>query len=326
MYVPDDGGHVFYSNNCFPTDAPFILPKRPLDPAQIDGIIAQYAERWKTLDQSNSPLQWWMRTRTRATDVLDRMCPTCKMYLVQRRDMLISSNDPKKSETQTDRNELDLRLVLHIQNGECPDARRAEECFGIPVSLPLRETGDIPDYIHVTVAKHVEVVEPLPEPDADDEIKTDLVIPEECLAKPLFWRRGDLHPDVANREKTILKGSLLAFLGDGKPEQVWLAEVLEIRTYTLDIAWYWRDPDTDQWRIKPEDTQRVKHAFGTWLHWNFKLTQKRRLPQSVMACIENHDRFYRRRQYKKHNKKHYGEAKQRAREEEADREERREEG
>ena len=81
----------------------------------------------------------------------------------------------------------------------------------------------------------------------------------------------------------------------------------------MDIAWYWRDPDTDQWRIKPEDTQRVKHAFGTWLHWNFKLTQKRRLPQSVMACIENHDRFYRRRQYKKHNKKHYGEAKQRAR-------------
>ena len=276
-YVPDEGGYRFYADDCFPADSPFIIPKLPLNPARIDGIIKHYQARWKNIDSGISPLGWWQRTREHTIAILEQMCFTCRRLLEQRRDTNVSSNNPKKNDDQTARNELDQQLILHIQSGQCQNAKRGPAHLGIPLDLPVREIGDLPDYVNMVVPNHIEIVEPLPEPDEEDEIKTDLLIPKECLAKPLIWRKGELHPDVANREATILKGALIAFLGDRRPDEVWIAKVLEIRTFTLDIAWYWRDPETDQYRRKPNENQRIKHNFGTWLHWGFELTQRHRL-------------------------------------------------
>ena len=146
---------------------------------------------------------------------------------------------------------------------------------------------------------------PLPDPEPEDTPITDLVIPADCMAIPLFWRTGELHPLSRHRVKTINVGDLIAYLGDNQPEPFWIAEVTGLRRVTMDVAWYWRDPENDKWRRSRNGDERLPHSGGVWLHWGFELTAQNRIPCDVMACIENHDRFYRRRKYKRRNAKNH---------------------
>ena len=178
------------------------MPKTP----EIDEIIEHYKDRWG----DGTTLDWWNRKRTHAHRVLDHMCAICKERLLTRAGTWVSTHDPKKNDAQADRNELDLDIVLHIQQGKCPDAIRTDPLF--PENLPLRDAA-LPDFLGVSLdlPKHVFQPVPLPDPELEDTPITDLVIPADCMAVPLFWRTGELHTLSRHRVKTINVGDLIAY-------------------------------------------------------------------------------------------------------------------
>ena len=235
--------------------------------------------------------------------MVNDMCGFCKTRLLARADIPVNEKNPKRNEAQTDRNELDQEMVFHVQSGACPDAIPAPPFF--PDNLALRELAfkDFPDYLLLSIPKPVFVPEPLtdPEPD-DDEVTSDLTLLDDAMGFPQVWQEG-MTPEVRAREKTIHKGTLIAYLGNKEPDRFWIAEVLKCRKKTIEIQWYWRDPDTDRYRpSKTTAPARVAHSWGTWLHWGFQLTRGR-IPATHLAAIEKHDRAHRQAKYRRRKEK-----------------------